>query len=386
MNKHADSNIYDYTILGLGASGINLALAMIKDDDAKKKKILIVEKDSKSENDRTWCFWDLKNNQHSFPILQSWDIFTVKSPDFAINIPLEDYKYNMVRSRDFYKYALESLKEEPNVVIINDEITDVSESNEKVVLHGLNNSYETSLLFTSVMDYDIHSGRHPWLNQHFGGWFIKTDEPVFKGKNPSFMNFDIPQEGATQFMYELPYREDECLIEFTIFSEDIYLKERYDEFLSQFLKDNNITNYTVTEKEYGVIPMTSYPFWKHNTKRKMYIGTAGGWTKSSTGYTFYFCQKFANQLTGYLKNNNDLRNFIKPGLDYRLDQILLGVLQKHPELGSEIFSNMFKKNKIRTILRFLNGESNIFEKIMVITKTKFPLYFFNSLLRILLKL
>ena len=135
-----------------------------------------------------------------------------------------------------------------------------------------------------------------------------------------------------------------------------------------------------------MIPITSYPFWKHNTKRKMYIGTAGGWTKPSTGYTFYFCQKFSEQLTAYLKTGTDLRKFFKPGLDYRMDQILLGVLKKHPHLGSEIFSNMFKKNKVRTILRFLNGESNMFEKIMVITKTKHPLFFFNSLLRILLKL
>ena len=47
---------YDYAILGGGAAGLSLALALVR-SPLKAGSILIVEKDAKNTNDRTWCFW-----------------------------------------------------------------------------------------------------------------------------------------------------------------------------------------------------------------------------------------------------------------------------------------------------------------------------------------
>ena len=56
-----------------------------------------------------------------------------------------------------------------------------------------------------------------------------------------------------------------------------------------------LDNYTIVEEEFGVIPMTNtnFPFFKDGM---YYIGTAGGQTKASTGYTFRFIQKQAHIL------------------------------------------------------------------------------------------
>ena len=50
---------FDYIICGAGASGLLLANAMIEDKFFTDKKILLIEKDKKSINDRTWGLWDL---------------------------------------------------------------------------------------------------------------------------------------------------------------------------------------------------------------------------------------------------------------------------------------------------------------------------------------
>lgn len=383
-NKPSD-NVYDYAVIGLGASGIHVLMAMLEDPYFLGKKILVLEKDEKVKNDRTWCFWDQKNKTHQFPILKSWDALEIKSPEFYGVLPLGDLQYHMVRSQDFYQHALDTLRHQKHIDLVRDEIETMQETRESITLNGKKQQYHAAFVLSSVMDFQPQKESHTWLYQHFGGWFIKSEYPVFKNKNPMFMNFDVPQDGVTRFMYELPLNDYECLFEFTVFSGQVYPHDQYEQFLLQYLREQNISSYSITEKEFGVIPMTSYPFWKHHTKRKMYIGTAGGWTKPSTGYTFYFCQQNAYKLLDFLKKNNDMRKFTIKSLDYYLDQILLGVLAKHNQLGGQIFASMFQKNKVGRILKFLNNESSLWDKFLIVTRTKFPQYFFNSLLQILLK-
>ena len=47
---------YDYIITGTGASGLMLAYYMAIDPFFDSKKILLIEKEQKQKNDRTWCF------------------------------------------------------------------------------------------------------------------------------------------------------------------------------------------------------------------------------------------------------------------------------------------------------------------------------------------
>ena len=47
---------FDYIIAGSGAAGLTLAY-MLLENEYTKKKLLIIDKDLKENNDRTWCFW-----------------------------------------------------------------------------------------------------------------------------------------------------------------------------------------------------------------------------------------------------------------------------------------------------------------------------------------
>lgn len=380
MNVTHNDRKFDYAIIGSGAAGLHLAMAFAADKFFSKKKILLIDKDEKQKNDRTWCFWEKGNGNWDEILTCTWDKIQVGFHGKEKLIPLNEYRYKMLRSVHFYKFCLDKISEEKNFTLVKDEVYKTDEFHDKVIISCKNENFEADSVFSSVLDYEPNAKGHPYLWQHFGGWFIKTDEPAFKNMSPQFMNFNIEQEDRTQFMYMLPYTDNEALFEFTLFSKDILKNESYEKFLDNHLRGLNIKNFIITEKEFGRIPMTTFPFWHKNTKRKMYIGSAGGWTKPSTGYTFYFCQKYASQITRFLYGENDLRRFRLYNRYFWFDRILLEVLNRYNHLGSAIFGRMFLHNKISTIFSFLNNESKIHEDFMIILKTKFPHLFFQALL------
>ena len=380
MNGQNHIPHFDYAIIGTGASGLHLAMSMAADSYFAKKKILLIDKEEKLENDRTWCYWEMGQGKWDQLLTCSWDTIQVGFHGKDKIIPLGEYRYKMLKSIHFYKYCIQIISGQPNFTIVKDEVYKTDEKNEKVIISGNNGHYEADFVFSSVLDYEPNDAGHPYLWQHFGGWFVKTAEPVFTNQPPQFMNFNIEQENRTQFMYMLPFSENEALFEFTIFSKDVLKNEEYEKFLENYLPKKNITSYQITEKEFGRIPMTTLPFWQKNTRRKMYIGSAGGWTKPSTGYTFYFCQKYAGEVTRFLHHANDLRRFKLYNRFFWFDRILLEVLDRHNHLGSAIFAQMFLRNKISSIFSFLNNESKMHDDLMIILKTKFPLLFFQAFL------
>ena len=63
---------YDYIIAGGGCSGLMLALELIN-SPLKDKSILIIDKEKKTTNDRTWCFWETGDNHLEKLVFKSWD-------------------------------------------------------------------------------------------------------------------------------------------------------------------------------------------------------------------------------------------------------------------------------------------------------------------------
>ena len=118
-----------------------------------------------------------------------------------------------------------------------------------------------------------------------------------------------------------------------------------------------------TEK--GAIPLF-YPKFKNNDKN-INIGSAGGMTRLSTGYTFLNIQEHSK----YIRENIDeIDNLGKYhfGKKYQfLDNIFLKVLAKNPEKMPNIFYKMFKSSPNK-IIRFLSNKSNILDDISIISR------------------
>jgi lycopene beta-cyclase len=120
--------------------------------------------------------------------------------------------------------------------------------------------------------------------------------------------------------------------------------------------------------------MTCYPFAKHNSMRILHIGSAGGWTKPSTGFTFSFIERKATALVDFLKSNTDMRQFEKRNRFWWYDLLFLGVLARHNHKGSFLFSRMFQHNKLARIFKFLEERSSPKEEVHIMRS--FPLGLF----------
>jgi lycopene beta-cyclase len=181
------------------------------------------------------------------------------------------------------------------------------------------------------------------------------------------MDFSVPQKGNTRFMYVLPMDKQTALFEYTLFSKDLLEVSEYEDAIKYYLKENGINDYEIIETEKGSIPMTSYNFTELNTSNIFNIGTAGGWTKASTGYTFRSTTKKTKDIIKLLKSGKDISKYKSKSKFWFYDLLFLDVLANHNESGSVLFSSLFKKTNVKTIFRFLDEESNLWEDFKIIT-------------------
>lgn len=373
---------YDYIITGSGASGLMLAYRMAKDSFFDNASILIIDKEKKTSNDRTWCFWENDKGEWDDLVYKSWNKILFDSRPYKKTIPLQSYTYKMIRSAKFYEKLWNFIETKNNISFIKANVTSILDTEEAAFVETSTGQYRAVKLLNSV-DLDqkhTHQEEYPVLLQHFTGWFIETKKNIFDDSVATFMDFTVDQKMNTRFMYVLPISANKALFEYTLFSKDVLSKEEYERELQKYLELNSITEYTIIEKEKGIIPMTSFKFWQDNSKNILNIGTVGGWTKASTGYTFKNTSKKTIQLIAFLKTENDFTNFRKKTRFWFYDLLMLDVLANHNHLGSNLFSTLFQRNSLKNVFRFLDEETSFIEDLRIMLSMP-PLRFIIALFR-----
>ncbi|MBZ4044025.1 lycopene cyclase family protein [Flavobacterium hibisci] len=378
---------FNYIFTGTGLAALMTVYKMFLSGKFSDKSILLLDHNSKKTNDRTWCFWAEEETLWNSVISKKWDSALFANEDFKRNLDLKPYQYNQIRGLDFYNFVFEVLSKQDNITFLNEKVTDINELETHVFIGTEENRYTSDYLFNSIYTkaFAERQTKYPVLQQHFVGWFVKSENEIFNPEQATFMDFSVEQRGNTRFMYVLPTSKTEALVEYTLFSENLLPKEEYEKEIEIYLKKLGVSQYKIQEEEQGSIPMTCYPFWKRNTKRVLNIGTAGGWTKASTGYTFRNSDKKSSALVNFLQGSNfKMKDFHKKSRFWFYDLLLLDILQRNNELGSSIFSSLFKNGKPCLIFKFLDEETNLIEDLKVILKCpKMP--FIKALFRTLMK-
>ena len=140
----------------------------------------------------------------------------------------------------------------------------------------------------------------------------------------------------------------------------------YDKQIKDYIENHlNLKDYKIIYKEEGAIPLF-YPIDK-NEKNKINIGTAGGMTRLSTGYTFLNIQEHSKYIRENIENIANVKKYKISSKYQFLDEIFLRVLEKHPEKMSDIFFKMFKASP-KTVIKFLSNKSNFFEDLSIILR------------------
>lgn len=361
-------NHYDYIISGSGAAGLSLLMRLMQHDAFNTKTILVLDTKPKDTNDHTWCFWENKPGLFEPVVYHQWQHVHFFSSQYSSLIDLNPYNYKMVRSIDFYKYVLQEAAKRANITFKYGNVDATGNEGGKGLVIFNGERFTANYVFNSIIfSKPVIPENKYYLLQHFKGFVIETTQPSFNPQEATLMDFRVSQQHGTTFMYVLPVSANRALVEYTLFTKELLNQHEYDlslqNYISSFL---NIKDYTVLEEEFGVIPMTNMKFVKQ-VERVINIGTAGGQTKGSSGYTFQFIQKHTEKLVssllqyGYPK---DEEAFIDKRFKF-YDTTLLNILVNKKLAGDKIFADLFQKNPAERVLRFLDNESTFEDEINI---------------------
>jgi lycopene beta-cyclase len=375
------SNTFDYIVAGSGLAGLSFLYRLLKDESLQHKNILVIDASQKTQNDRTWCFWEKEAGPFESLVCHQWETLQFFSPQVSKEFKMNAYRYKMIQSGDFYSHVLDFIKGFSNVTFVQEQILEIVEEGEKAVVKTEKGSYSADYVFNSTSLFYPRMTEENTLLQHFLGWYILTDKPVFNPKVGTLMDFTLPQTHGTTFMYVLPRAENLALVEYTLFTERLLKEEEYEAALKRYIKDKlGIGSYEITHSEFGVIPMSLARFPAHlgKNKRIVNIGTAGGYTKPSTGYTFQFVQKHIGLILEQLRENQSpiVTLSIREKMFEWYDRTLLDVLLTKSLSGEQIFSSLFKRVDPERILAFLANESGFWEEFKIRNSVpQFPFVF-----------
>ena len=370
---------FDIIICGGGAAGLLLANALSNETAFKHLHIAIIEKEEKNTNDRTWCFWEEGEGKWDEIVSNSWGKALFKAKGYRTEFDLAPYRYKMIKGIDFYKKLYPLLKKNKNMYFLQEEIEGISSNRDNCSVRTNATTYSAPRVFSSIPTTKFKKqNQFPVLQQHFIGWVVKTQAPIFDPKSVVFMDFEVPQKNNTRFMYVLPFSKHEALVEYTLFSKDLLEDKEYESAIQAYLEDKKAGEVSIVEKEKGSIPMTAYDFSQHNTTNLLHIGTAGGWTKASTGFTFQKSVQKVDQLVAFMKKNKPLKDFKQKSKFNFYDLLFLDVLAKHNGEGSLLFKQMFQYNPPKRIFSFLEEKTSLWQDVAIMRS--FPIRRFVSAL------
>ncbi len=375
---------YDYIVTGLGCSGLSLVYYLL-DSQLKDKKVLLIDNSSKTENDRTWCYWaekPLEIHPKKTPLV-FWNSIKITDATNSVLSNLQSLNYYHIKSSDFYLEILEKIKLFPNVTFLKDGVLNIkgAEQGPVIVSTLRSGNFSTSILFNSI-PFTPPLKNIPVLKQVFVGWRISSKKPCFNPQSVSLMHFVSDQKNKTDFFYTLPYQENEALIEYTLYTKaeiDIPIMEAQ---LIDYIKNElKIEEYEILFKESGTIPMTTLERPSNQNPNIIHLGTLAGCSKPSTGYTFYDIQKHCKSIIDELTSTGKVssRKWDRKRRFKFYDNIILNIAVKWPNALPEIFSKMFGNNRANVVLKFLSEETTLWEEIGILSRLKFAI-FIKSLL------
>jgi lycopene beta-cyclase len=366
----------DYVIAGVGASGSLLADAILNEPALNDKTLLLLDRAPKATNDRTWCFWERGDNPLEHVIHRRWSKLGVFADGFASVFDPAPYRYKMLRGIDFYRYMDARLDAPDRVTRLYGQITNIQQGKHGASVTVDGRTVNAQFVFNSLPPPLPDDARHHNLLQHFLGWIIETEDDRFDPDVATLMDFRIAQPDGTRFVYVLPLDARRALVEFTVFSGALLERADYARALRAYIEGTlKIDEFRIEHDEFGVIPMSDAPY-PRGTGNVMNIGTAGGATKPSTGYTFLRAQRQARAIAAQLAMTGD-PFYAEPIAERRFkvfDSTLLNVLDKNRQDGAEVFRDLFKNNPPALILRFLDEDTSLFEDIKIMSSVRIPTF------------
>lgn len=362
---------FDYLLAGGGCAGLAMA-CQLRQKIGPEARILIVDRDEKNTNDRSWAFWsadELPLGLHQI-VKHKWSKISFRAPTWERTSDIQPFAYQLIDGIDYYRFLQEQLRQSANTYFLHADITRLGEDKSGPWAEIAGDRYRARWIFDSRVSRQsiVEQGLSTYfLWQHFRGWRIRTDCAVFRPDTATLMDFSANTTGGSAFFYCLPFSPNEALIEFTAFTKDFWDTAIYEHELANYIQKRfGAIGYRIVEHEIGRIPMTNIDLANRTYQRIRSIGTAGNAVKPTTGYAFLRIQQQVALMAETLAETGEVDHVSTERNRWHwYDDLLLYLLQHEPLRSRDIFVALFKQQPYSRILRFLDEQSRWWEDVLI---------------------
>ncbi|MGL5857795.1 MAG: FAD-dependent oxidoreductase [Angustibacter sp.] len=320
---------------------------------------------------RTWCWWTSPADPFATVATARWSMADVIGPDHdRQRLDLAPLQYVMLRSPDLESLVGQRLARAPGAARVAVRVHEVQDGPRSAVVRGhAADGSAVEIHGRWVVDTRpvTPRGGRTHLLQHFRGWFVRYDRPVFDPTVPILMDFRTPQPPrGVSFGYVLPTSDREALVEYTEFSRNRLADQGYHDALQGYLGILDLPDPQVLDVEDGAIPMTDAVFDRRVGQRVVRAGTAGGATRPSTGYTFSGAQRQARAIAAaVVAGRVPVPPVPYPRRHRMMDAVLLDALDSGRLDSAQYLAGLFRRHPTGRVLRFLDGGTWPWEDLLV---------------------
>ena len=365
---------YDFIFAGKGASAALVLIELERRNLLDSKKILIVDPNKDSTNNKNFCFWTEENGdvkKRLLPLIEhNWSKIQLNNGKEEL---LNPTSYNHIPNSIVIEKANAIIEKHSAQVLIETVTETGTDSIGNFATAGGERIYGESIFDSRTTVLQKTEWNQTTLFQSFLGWVVEFPTEILDVESFRMMDFKIEQNNFTQFVYVLPFSSNRALIEVTRFGKEIITTTEAESILEVYIK-NQFGTYKKTGTEQGCIPMSNASLDTVDSKNIINLGARNYCLKPSTGYAFKNMFSQANEIAECIQagqktiSTNRTHKEASSGRFAFYDALLLIILHLWPNYGRVIFTQLFSKVETKLILKFLDEKTTILEDIQIFSR------------------
>jgi lycopene beta-cyclase len=349
---------YDIAFAGAGLSALSLAVRLAA--LPSPPRMLLVDPRTQFPHDRTWCYWQLRENPFDLAITHHWHQWGVSSGSKSTTAHSGIISYVRIPSDRFYREALQKLSSCPQATLLQGVSVDLIESKSDHAVLRLSDGQNITAAwaFDSRPPQDSNA---PW-RQIFRGLELHSPEANLDTATVRLMDFQSAGPDGIRFFYVLPLDQHTALVEDTWLVPNGKTPQFSEEAILTYAQKNlSPASWQIRHREEGNLPMGLLPSANSavkNSQRNIPWGTPAGAVRASSGYAFSRIQRASESMAHHWSQHQCARPAIahESKLLAWMDRVFLRVMERHPERVPEFFFRMFDQVPPDALVRFLESE------------------------------